>query len=187
MPTITIDAPTATLAAASLTALITLINLIATARLARGAEERAAVRALMQELVSVGVAIHEVVACTRVAASRVEKKQSPDDWIAKGKKAGAELAAAYPKLKYPLGSAAGGLRTLARLPSWAEHVRADPTRLSDLATLGDQLREQMDEALRQTYLSGRPPTAYRQWRVGLSSRKLFKKWNDGSGDLDAGA
>jgi hypothetical protein len=164
-----ISAQTATLIAAAVAAVASVLSLCVNVFAQRLAERRTAIRAeIAKNLGDLGEAIHQTVAITTVLLRRIEEEDNIVSWREKAKAAKAALETVRRKVRYSLFGIDIGLRTLVRLPDWILHKRKTIALASGLQEVGEDLRNELDRVIVNCYRFGRLPT----WR---ERRRVQKK------------
>ena len=164
-------AETVTLIAASLAALVSIMNLLLTGTFRKQEELRAAIRsAAAENLDDVGRLIHEVIALSYVL-SKANSDQSHTEKHKQARAAADRLKDKRLDVRYSLWGIEEGLRSLTRIPDWVAHTRVDVQRRKKLLAAASELGEVLDDVIRKTYLTGAVPGRFSRWRVKL---KAFK-------------
>jgi hypothetical protein len=168
----------ATLAAASIAALASLLSLLVSVRSARSAEARAAQRdAVGPSLEALSQCLHDCVASATVALEKHEGSEGRRNWMTRGNDAAEELKALRPRLRLTLDGLDEGLRTLSRVPHWAQnyHDAADARVFLRRATA---LRKALDRAVIHAYRQGRAPRRRDVWWVNRKATLVRAQWNE---------
>jgi hypothetical protein len=177
-----INAETATLAAATIAAIASLVGLGISTRAQWKAEHRIALRAIIQrDLSEVGQALHETMALSNLQlkdiSDEIHKKRYKDAAEAAGKLKNVRL-----KVRYSLWGLDHGFRELTRLPDWIGHSRRSPNDAIRIFNLADSLCKALDGSVRKAYLRGQPPCLverkivdYRTWRLRRCYEKFQKR------------
>lgn len=151
---------TATLIAASIAAVSSIIVLLISMSEQRQSELRAAHRMIMDGfLTDLASSIHQAVACANVLL-KTNSADAAANWRAKGQNASAKLKELRTQIRYPLWGLDEGLRVLSRVPDWADHLRSNKQLGERLDSSADLLRKSLDYAIRRSYRKGRPPTLH---------------------------
>lgn len=171
MPT-WLDQPTATLSAAAAAVLIALANTGVTLWNSRRQNSRGAFRDLLTENVSeLSDGLHQIIATSTILL-KTRTPESHKAWCEKGSQAKEKLGECRSKLRYPLWGVTDSLNTLSRLPSWAAHAKRFPEAAASLVRSGDDLRQQIDEAVFYAIMKGRRPSSKICRNVRRSEKKL---------------
>lgn len=129
-------------------------------------------KALDTEIPKLSTALHEIMAVSRILVkTRTVEAQKRLD--AKGLEAKEALLAARGNLRYPLWGVADALKTLSRLPSWAQHAKRFPTHSTELLAAGDALREALDSAIMYSLEEGCRPSIFKRWKVVRKEKRLL--------------
>jgi hypothetical protein len=182
---------TATLAAACVAAGASLAALVLNALLTRRSELRAAHRAALAEvLAELGKAAHECFAIASMVATRPLGELARRNWLARGRRANADLESLRLATRYTLWGLAEPLRTLSRVAIWIGHY---PTRSGadseELLEAANRLRRTVDAVIRSSYAKGRPPTWIERRKVQRRSdavRKIQRRDFASDGDPAVG-
>lgn len=164
-----LDAPTATLLAATATSVLTVVALIN----GRSAELRSSQRKLLEtEVGKLATALYEVVATADILL-RTKSAESHKSWSERATKAKDALILCQRQMRYPLWGITDALRTLSRLPGWTQYAKRYPTKSQALLQHGDNLRDAIDRAVLNCLRTGRTPSWFRRWRVGRAEKRLI--------------
>lgn len=163
----------ATLVAAALAAVASVLSILFKVLGQKNADMRAAHRDLMATYVEdLGRAIHESVATANVFISKIENGGNADAWRKKADTAKSDLATIRRRVRYSLWGIDEGLRDLTRLANWVAHCQDYPANANKLLNAADQLREALDDAIRHSYSSGNPPSWRRRKKVHNAAEHL---------------
>jgi hypothetical protein len=166
----------ATLIAAAVAAGASLITLVVTVVSKRGAESRAAQRAVIaNELKGIGRAIHEVLALTNIQLKVLKETQHPEKYRLAAD-AAKRVKETRLEVRYTLWGLDEGFRTLARLPDWIGHAKPNPTVAAELFELGRRLGQELDLAVRTAYIKGRTPSWWRTYWVKRRAKELRERY-----------
>lgn len=164
--------PDATLIAASIAAVATILTLIFTMANKRGEEFRSAQRAVIaKDLKAVGRAVHEVIALSNIQLKVMGSDQHPERYRAAAD-AAKKLKDLRLDVRYTLWGLDDAFRDLARLPDWIGHAKPQPEVASTILDAGRKLGIQIDLAVRKAYISGSPPGLWRRYRVSCATKHL---------------
>ncbi|MFY1711621.1 hypothetical protein [Tritonibacter mobilis] len=123
---------TATLIAAGLGAVISILNLLLAGNFRKQEEMRGAIRlAAAENLNDVGRLVHEVIALSYVLA-KVNSDQAHKEKHEKAREAADRLKSKRLDVRYSLWGIEEGLRTLTQIPDWVAHTRVDTKRRDQL-------------------------------------------------------
>jgi hypothetical protein len=168
----------ATLAAAAVAAMASLLSLVVNARSARSAEIRAAQRdGVRPSLEELSKCLHECVATAKVVLEREEGTEGRLTWISRGNRAADDLKAIRSRVRLTLSGVDGGLRTLSRVPHWAQNYHDVPDARAFL-TRADALRTALDRAVARAYHRGRPPRRREVWWVNRKAKLVEDQWKE---------
>ena len=81
------------------------------------------------------------------------------------------------KLRYPLWGIIDEIKTLARTASWGQYYRDNKTQFDKFYDLANKLRNELDQAILDSYINGRPPCEKYIKRVKNAARQV-KKFHD---------
>jgi hypothetical protein len=158
-------AETATLIAAGLAAVVSILNLLLTGTFRKQEEMRGAIRsAAAANHDDIGRLVHEVIALSYVL-SKVNSDQAHKEKHEKAREAADKLKSKRLDVRYSLWGIEEGLRTLTRVPDWIAHTRVDVPRREKLLAAAKELGEVVDDVVRKTYLTGAVPGRFSRWRV----------------------
>lgn len=171
-----LDPAQATILAASMTACVAALVALATLFNGRRAELRASQRKLLENhLPELGTALHEIVATSEILL-KTRSPQARQAWDARGQKAKKALIKCQMEMRYTLWGITGALKTLSRLPSWAQHAKRHPQKAHKIVDRGNALARTIDYAVLASLRSGRPPTWWRRFLVWRRKKKLLKAY-----------
>lgn len=162
---------TATLIAAGIAALVSILNLLLTGTFRKQEEMRGAIRsAAAENLNDIGRLVHEVIALSYVLA-KANSDQDHKVKHEKGREAAKSLKTKRLDVRYSLWGIEEGLRTLTRIPDWVAHTRVDTKRRDKLLAAASDLGAVVDDVVRKTYLTGTVPGWLSRWRVQRKAAK----------------
>lgn len=168
----------ATLAAAIVAAVVSLVTLLLNITTKRSAELRKAHRdVLANHLEELGQALHQTLATSHILLKN-RSEESTANWREKAAEAKTKLKALRMKLRYPLWGLDSALKTISVLPDWTDHVRQHPEHSSVLIKRGSALGEALDNTIRKCYLDGRSPNWVEIRRANLRRSALEKAYRD---------
>jgi len=166
--------PFATLAAAGAAILISLITTFITLLNSRRQDSRGAFRDLLTENVGeLSDGLHQIIATSSILL-KTKSPESQKAWVVKGSQAKAKLMKCRSTLRYPLWGITDSLNTLARLPSWAAHVKRYPSAAEALVKAGDDLRERINEAVFYAVMKGKRPKRSLRKSVLAAENRLIE-------------
>lgn len=169
---------TATLVAASVSAVASILVFLGNLFGSRSSEARAAHRKILEPyLAALGRALHEVVASSVIAHHRVAGGQDAGTFGKSGLAAAEVLKSQRLEVKYSLRGIDDGLRTLSRLPNWAATYRGDASG-DDLIADARALAAAVDDVIARSYSKGRPPTRSDRKRVSRRVAILRDTWEN---------
>lgn len=168
---------TATLIAAIIAAVVSIINLVGGASYRRNEEIRAAIRtAVAANVDSVGRLVHEVIALSFILA-KANSDESHKEKHVKARQAADRLKAKRLDVRYSLWGLEEGLRTLTRVPDWVAHTRGNTRHREPLLEAASELGALIDGAVRRTYLTGDAPNWLARWRISRKSTLVKKRFD----------
>jgi hypothetical protein len=168
--------PDATFAAAVAAAVASLASVIVNIRAARQAEARAAQRAAIgpsyEQLAKV---LYQCVATSNVFLKTAPDSEARRNWGQRCDEAADSLKELRPRLRFTLSGLDEPLRTLSRVPHWAQNYH-DAADGADLLKKATALRKALDGAVLRSYRRGRAPRIAELWWVRYRSWSLRKQW-----------
>ncbi|MBB5208036.1 hypothetical protein [Chiayiivirga flava] len=181
------DQGDATLLAAAVAAVFSVVSLFVSAHFARQSDLRSTRRtALANDFTELGNKLYQLVAlsvkmsqCKTDATFAATRTQA--DAVAK------EIDQVRLKTRYPLWGLDSGFRTIKWMPVYIAHMKDQRTsaRTKELLVLGTYLREAMDFAICHAYFHGQQPTIIQRARVQWRAYRLRGYFDDGRFSLDA--
>ena len=179
----------ATLFAAVIAALFSIVSLFVSAHFSRLSDLRSTRRnALASDFTELGNKLYQLVAlsvkmsqCKTDATFAATRSQA--DTIAK------EIDQIRLKTRYPLWGMDSGFRTIKWMPVYIAHMKDQRTnkRTKELLRRGTSLREAMDIAICHAYFHGQQPTLIQRARVRWRAYRLRGYFDDGKFSLDVPA
>jgi hypothetical protein len=179
----------ATLLAALIAALFSIIALFVSAHFSRLSDLRSTRRnALSNDFTELGNKLYQLVAlsvkmsqCKTDATFSTIRAQA--DTIAK------EIDQIRLKTRYPLWGLDSGFRTIKWMPVYIAHMKDKRTdkRTKELLKRGTSLREAMDLAICHAYFHGQQPTLNQRVRVSWRAYRLRKYFDGGKFPIDVPA
>lgn len=155
----TIDEGTATLAAAIISAFLSLLTLIST----RPTEIRAANRKTLEAYIpDLSDSIHQLIAISNILLKN-KTEQSRENWRQKAENAKSKLKNIRPKIRYSLWGLEGYILSLTRLPDFTLYTLDDIEVSKKVVNRGTKFGDRLDNCIRKCYLSGRIPRFYELW------------------------
>lgn len=168
-----VDKGLATLIAAIIAAFLSFVNLAYRSR----SKSKAAYRELLNDVVNeLSQAIHETVAISNVIV-KTSTNEALENWRKKGSNAKSNLKELTYKTRYSLYGLEKGMRTLSRLPDWAEHKRHKPEEYEPLLKKAGQLKYWLDYSIRKSYFDGTSPSLFQKLMVKYAETRLRKSYN----------
>lgn len=168
------DKPTATLIAAIIAAIASLISIFAN----KAAEFRAAHRRTLSDYIhDLSKTLHQIIATSKILTN-YNTDENLKNWRGKAQEAKENLKKMRPELRYTLAGLDLGFRTSSRLPDWVEHARGYPEYEKKLVEKGANISEALDGCIRRSYQKGRPPRFYEAWYVTFLSKKLDNYYSE---------
>jgi hypothetical protein len=172
-----IDAQMATLIAAAVAAIASLINLAANIYFSRRANREAQYRELLKpHITQLGDDLYQTIACCRIISRIADKNKDPQKWLERARDACNRVKELHRKLKYPLWGVSDGLRNLTLLANWIDHSQERQKQRDALLLAADNLRLILDGVIREAFISGTPPSIWAQCRVRKASEKFWSIW-----------
>jgi hypothetical protein len=158
-PLLSITPENATLIAALIAAVASILALLFNLFADRAEESRAAHRALLApHLADISEFIYSTVACSKILIE-ARTEQAVENWRERANTAKDDLKTIRVKLRYPLWGITNPMNTLTRLPDWIEHARPlDPKYAMTLFRYGRSLAHWLDKAIVRSYKDGKAPT-----------------------------
>lgn len=172
-----LDAPTATLVAATFAGGVAFLNVLLTVWNTRRAEDRSQYRLLLQpHVVELCEAMYEIGACAKVAGQNhdVGKASSAENWLKKASIATNRLKKARLSVRFAMPSLSEGLRVMTRVGNWVAHRKREVVVRDELLESATKLRESLEDAIRTAYLSGKPPGRLSSWHVRRAATRVRK-------------
>lgn len=171
---ITIDRGFATLAAAVIAALLSLLTLLAT----RSTEVRAAHRKTLESLIfDISDSVHQLIAISNILLKN-KTEESRGNWSERAEKAKAKLKELRPKIRYALWGLDTYLLSLAKLPDYTLYTLADVKVSKKVVKRGSRLGDSLDRCIRDCYLNGRSPRFYELWELKFYNWHFHKTRNN---------
>lgn len=161
------------IACAIFTGTAALYGTMFTAHISTKNNKRSALRELQsQKVMQIGRSIHETIALTFEAAKStpVTRKQKFEN----ARSAASNLKSQRLDVRYSLWGLDYGIKTLTRFPDWVAHVKDHPNHQAAYLTRGSELGKQLDEAIKTSYFTGDPPSAWRRFRIWFAAKRLNK-------------
>ena len=167
----------ATLGAAAIAAVASLVTLIVSVFADRASESRSAHReALAPHLAELSEAIYATVATSSIL-TEAKSDAALENWRGRAEEAKNKLKATRLQLRYPLWGITDPMSTLARLPDWIEHARPlDAEHSARLFKSGRSLANTLDQAIRRSYSRGKPPSRLDRFKVWFHETRLVKSY-----------
>ncbi len=171
---ITIDEGTATLAAALIAAILSLLTLLST----RPTEVRSANRKTLEPYIpDLADAIHQMIAISNILLKN-KTEESRGNWRKKAEEAKAKLKEIRPKIRYSLWGLEDYILSLTRLPDFTLYTLDDIDVAIKVVKRGTRLGDSLDNCIRKCYLNGRTPKFYELWTIRFYSWHFTKTRND---------
>lgn len=179
----------ATLLAAVIAAVFSIIALFVSSHLARLSDLRTTRRnALSGDFTELGNKLYQLVALSvKMSQCKTDKNfaaiRTQADATAK------EIDQIRLKTRYPLWGLDSGFRTIKWMPVYIAHMkdkRTDP-RTKELLRLGTNLRESMDIAICHAYFHGQQPRLIQRYRVNFRAYRLRRYFDKGKFPVDTSA
>ncbi len=170
------SAEIATLIAASLAAIVSIITLIWTLLSQRASEVRAARRqVIVADLKMIGKALHETLALSNIQLKCLSDATHKDKYK-RAAEAARSLRDLRLEVRYSLWGLDEGLRVLTRLPDWIGHAKGSPDTASELFSLATALGDLLDGAIRKAYLYGSEPGFRQKAKVNREAAALRARY-----------
>jgi hypothetical protein len=171
---ITIDEGTATLAAAVIAAILSLLTLLSTIP----TEVRAANRKTLESYITdLSDSIHQMIAISNILLKN-KTEESRGNWRQKAEVAKSKLKDIRPKIRYSLWGLESYILSLTRLPDFTLYTLDDIEVAKKVVKRGARLGDTLDNCIRKCYLSGRTPRFYELWVLKFYSWHFTKTRND---------
>lgn len=172
-----LDAPHATLLAAVLAAVVAVFAALIAVFNSRGAEVRASQRKLLEDHVpKLAKALHEIIATSEILL-KTRSAESRRAWDARGLKAKNALLKCQTEMRYTLWGTTDALKTLSRLPSWAQHAMRHPQKARKIVDCGNALGLAVDHVVLNCLRKGKPPSWWWRLAVWRRKRQLLKAYS----------
>lgn len=172
------DESTATLFAAIIAAVVSIIVLLLQVLSAYDAESRGAHRQIIEPyLADLGESLHSILATSEIMM-KAKSDVSYNEWKRKAHTSQDALRAIRGKVRYPLWGIDEGIRVMIRVPNWITHFKKRVPGSREVLDAADDLRITLDDVIRHSYSWGRPPTVCERWRVARRAtalRSLFEE------------
>lgn len=176
----------ATLLAAVIAAVFSIIALLVSAYLAKLSDQRSTRRsALVNDFTELGNKIYQLVALSvKMSQCKIDSTfamiRSKADAVAK------EIDQIRLKTRYPLWGLDTGFRTIKWMPIYIANMKNQRTspRTKELLRRGTRLREAMDIAICHSYFYGQQPTFIQRTRVKWRAYRLRKYFDDSKVPVD---
>jgi len=168
------NAETATLIAAIIAALSSIVTLVINLIAGRSSEFRVAYReSLNPFLTELSDEIYSTIARTKIM-TQTKSEVSLENWRIRAKESKTRLKEIRLKLRYQLWGITDSMRTLALLPDWIEHARPLPNQQysNELLRRGHSLGIALDKAILNAYNNGRHPNWIERSRVNKADQNL---------------
>jgi len=171
----------ATLFAAVIAAVFSIIALFVSSHLARLSDLRTTRRnALSGDFTELGNRLYQLVALS-VKMSQCKTDLSFAATRAQADAVAKEIDKIRLKTRYPLWGMDSGFRTIKWMPVYIAHMKDKRTdrRTKNLLALGTNLREAMDVAICHAYFHGQQPKLIQRYRVEFRAYRLRRYFNKG--------
>lgn len=173
-----IDKGLATLIAASIAAIISVLTFLLTLYFNRKSEIRAARRKSLEEFIfDVADSIHQLIAISNIFLKN-KTDESRANWSQKADKAKNTLKTLRPKIRYALWGLDKPIKVLTRLPDYTQYTLESEEISKKVVKRGSKLGDNLDNCIRKCYLNGRSPRFYERWRLEFLAWKCEKTRND---------
>ncbi|KFF73558.1 hypothetical protein HX13_19060 [Chryseobacterium sp. P1-3] len=171
---INIDEGTATLAAAIIAAIFSLLTLLST----RPTEIRAANRKTLEAYIpDLSDTIHQLIAISNILLKN-KTEESRGNWRQKAEDAKGKLKDIRPKIRYSLWGLEENILYLTRLPDFTLYTLDDIEVAKKVVKRGTRLGDSLDNCIRKCYLNGRTPRFYELWTLKFYRWHFSKTRND---------
>jgi hypothetical protein len=166
----------ATLLAAGIAAVASVLIVFLNTATNRGAAMRAAHRSILEpHLGPLGEAIHEIASGAVITYGRATRGEGPANAQVNAKNAAESLKARRPLVKYSLDGLDGPLRVLGYAPDWVATYKGDPTGQKLVDGIQD-LAARLDTVIGRSYRRGRPPTWSERRGLERRTKKIRETW-----------
>jgi ElaB/YqjD/DUF883 family membrane-anchored ribosome-binding protein len=177
------DQGLATLIAAIVAALASLLTLLT----AKPTEIRAANRKTLEAIIyDLSTSVHQLIATSNILLKN-KSEESRDNWKEKAETAKKTLKEIRPKIRYALWGIDESLQTLTRLPDFTLYTLADIDVAKKVVRRGSRLGDAIDKCIRDCYLNGRAPTFYERWTIKFLDWHFRKARDNYKGERKTGA
>lgn len=167
----------ATLGAAVLAAGASLVSLFVNVRAAQRAEARDAQRSVLAPaLEGLSAAFHECVASANVVLEKSPESEGRGNWIVRCNQARDNLKTLRSGIRFVLPGLDEAIRTLSRVPDWAQNYHDKPDG-NEFLERADKLRRALDRAVSHAYTRGRPPGRWEQRWVAWRAKRVRDQWD----------
>jgi hypothetical protein len=175
-----LDPGIATVRAATLAAFVSFVTLLVTIVVSWRAEGRSAHRAILAPyLEKLSEDIYTVIACVVIMCERSELGQDTKEWQDRAKTSGKRIDETRRKVRYYLPGLDSGFRQLSLASDHIATLIPIPGDASDVLLRAYQvLAKRINETIKVSYRSGKPPKLWRQWLVERAAMEVVQLWKD---------
>lgn len=167
----------ATILAALITSFFAIISSIGGIIYQRRLEKQKNHRALLEKYISqLGELNYSLLSCLKIypqTKSDVSRKK----WQKTLESTKDEINQLRLKLRYPLWGIIDEIRILALTASWGQYYRNNKTQFDEFYAIANNLREELDQAILDSYTNGRPPCKKYIKRVKKAAEQV-KRFHD---------
>lgn len=169
-----INEGTATLIAAIIAAVFSLLTLLST----RPTEIRAANRKTLETYIpELADSIHQLIATSKILLKN-KTQQSRESWRQKAEDAKGKLKDIRPKIRYSLWGLENYILSLTRLPDFTLYTLGNNEVAKKVVKRGARFGDYLDNCIRKCYLNGRAPRFYELWILQFYRWHFIKTRND---------
>ena len=179
-----IDRGLATLIAAALAAVISILTFILTLFFNRKGEIRAARRKTLEEFIyDLSDSVHQLIAISNILLKN-KTTESRSNWSEKAEQAKNKLKELRPKIRCALWGLDKPIKVLTRLPDYTQYTLESVETSKSVVKRGSKLGDVLDNCIRKCYLNGRSPRFYEIWRLRFLAWRCEKTRNDYKSERD---
>lgn len=179
-----IDKGLATLIAAGIAAIISLLTFILTLFFNRKSEIRTARRKSLEVFIfEIADSIHQLIAISNILLKN-KTDISRTNWSEKAEKAKESLKTLRPKIRYALWGLEKPIKVLTRLPDYTQYTLESDNVSKKVVSRGSRLGDTLDNCIRKCYLNGRSPRFFEIWRLKFLAWRCEKTRNDYKSERD---
>lgn len=179
-----IDRELATLVAAYIAAIVSVMTFFLTLLFNRRTEIRAARRKTLESFIfEISDSVHQLIAISNIFLKN-KTITSRENWNEKAEKAKNDLKTLRPKIRYALWGLDKPIKVLTRLPDYTQYTLESLEVAKQIVLKGSNLGDYLDNCIRKCYLNGRSPRFYEKWYLKYLSWELEKVRNKYKNERD---